>query len=496
MGENLSKEIKKRLQDIVGEDFLVDDPESLREFASNLSGSAQGTPLCLVRPRGAVEVQSLVDLARETGLNLVPVSSGPPHVRGGTVPQGEGVIVDFSHMDNIVRVDRRNKVAIVEPGVRFQRLKEEVEAKGMRVLMPLLPRATKSVLGSCLEREPMLIPKYHWDMTDPMLCAELIFGTGDLFRTGSAAGPGSLAEQWSKGLAQKNPMGPAQTDFGRLVQGSQGTLAMVTWASIKLEVLPEVQKFYFIPDANLGRLVEFSYRALRRKLGDEFLILNGFELATILANNHERIKELASHQAPFTLIFSISGYQYYPEKKVAYQEKDIADIAQDCGLVIKREIPGASGKLMGEILRNPSPEPYYRQRFRGGFRELFFLTTMDRAPFFSSLVGETISRLGYPQEEVGIYLQPIQQGRACHLEFHLYYDPADSSSGQKMEEILSEAGAAVAEAGAFFSRPYGSWAELAYARCPDTVMALKRIKKIMDPAGVLNRGKLCFTEGV
>ncbi len=496
MGEKLSKEIKTRLENIVGADSLKDDPESLQEFASNLSGSMRGTPLCLVRPRQAAQVQSLMDLARETGLNLVPASSGPPHIRGGTVPQGEGVIVDLSHMDRIVRVDRRNKVAIVEPGVRFQRLKEEAESKGMRMLMPLLPRATKSVLGSCLEREPMLIPKYHWDMTDPLLCTELIFGTGDLFRTGSAAGPGSLAEQWSKGLAQKNPMGPAQTDFGRLVQGSQGTLAMVTWASIKLEVLPQIQRFYFIPDRNLGRLVDFSYRALRRKLGDEFLILNGFELATILAEDHQRIKELASREAPFTLIFSVTGYQYYPDKKVAYQEEDMAGIAQACGLEIKRDIPGANGKLIGEILSNPSPEPYYRQRFKGGFRELFFLTTMNRAPSFCSLVSEVISRRGYPREELGIYLQPIQQGRACHLEFHLYYDPSDKSSALSVEEIIGEAAAAVAEAGAFFSRPYGSWAELAYARCPDTVIALKRMKKILDPAGVLNRGKLCFTEEV
>ncbi len=67
-----------------------------------------------------------------------------------------------------------------------------------------------------------MIPKYHWDTTDPMLCTEIVFGTGDIFRTGSAAGPGSLKEQWAHGGAQKNPMGPAQTDFARIVQGSQG----------------------------------------------------------------------------------------------------------------------------------------------------------------------------------------------------------------------------------------------------------------------------------
>ena len=99
-------------------------------------------------------------------------------------------------MDKIVRSDRRNKVALIEPGITFQELIDEADKMGLKVLMPLLPRAGKSVIGSYLEREPIQIPKYHWDMTDPLLCTELVFGTGDLFRTGSAAGPGSLEQQW------------------------------------------------------------------------------------------------------------------------------------------------------------------------------------------------------------------------------------------------------------------------------------------------------------
>jgi hypothetical protein len=41
------------------------------------------------------------------------------------------------------------------------------------------------------------MPKYHWDIGDPLACVEVIFGTGDMFRTGAAAGPGSLEEQWA-----------------------------------------------------------------------------------------------------------------------------------------------------------------------------------------------------------------------------------------------------------------------------------------------------------
>ena len=49
--------------------------------------------------------------------------------------------------------------------------------------------------------------------------------------------------------------------------------------------------------------------------------------------------------------------------------------------------------------------------------------------------------------------------------------------------------------GAFFSRPYGLWSDVAYAKCPDTVRALGKVKAILDPQGIMNPGKLCFKKG-
>jgi FAD/FMN-containing dehydrogenase len=48
------------------------------------------------------------------------------------------------------------------------------------------------------------------------------------------------------------------------------------------------------------------------------------------------------------------------------------------------------------------------------------------------------------------------------------------------------------DAGAFFSRPYGAWADLAYGRDAATTAALRKLKAIFDPANVMNPGKLCF----
>jgi FAD/FMN-containing dehydrogenase len=486
---------KDKLSALLGAEAVADDAALLASY-TEAGAVAGGAPSLLVRPSSSEEVRTLVKLAREEGLNLVFTSSAPPRLRGDSIPAGEGVIVDLSGMHEIVRMDRRNKVALIEPGVTFEALIPEARKVGLKVLTPLLPKRGKSVLASALEREPILIPKYHWDMTDPMLCTELVFGTGDLFRTGSAAGTGSIEQQWAAGGAQKNPMGPAQTDFVRIVQGSQGTMAAVTWCSLKLEVAPTIHRIYFVPDKKLSRLSDLTYRAMRPKLADEWLILNARALATIISSDPARIDALAAAQAPWTVVYGVSGYEYLPEERVAYQEHDLAAHAQAAGVVAAREVPGCSAHRMEAILASPSPEPYYKHRPRGASADIFFLTTLDRVPDFVSTMEAEAEKLSYPASEIGVYIQPIQQGRNVHLEFTLYFDPADEADAARARALFDYASRALSEAGAFFSRPYGPWAELAYARCPDTVTALRKVKDMLDPDNVLNRGKLCFSREV
>jgi FAD/FMN-containing dehydrogenase len=82
------------------------------------------------------------------------------------------------------------------------------------------------------------------------------------------------------------------------------------------------------------------------------------------------------------------------------------------------------------------------------------------------------------------------------LEFTLPYDPADEKDVARVRNLFTSAGSALSRAGAFYSRPYGIWSDLAYSRCPDTVSVLKKVKTMFDPDNVLNRGKLCFNEEV
>lgn len=487
-------EIKSELEKVLGPERVFEEEEVIRHYGPISSEAKKGDGIFLIKPRNTMEVKKCVAFALDNWMNVTPISSGPPHIRGDSAPERPGIMIDLSEMKKIIRKDRRNKVAIIEPGVTYGELISEVDPIGLRVLMPFMPRPEKSVIAGCLEREPITIPKYHWDMTDPLLCTEIVFGTGDVFRTGSAAGPGTLEQQWEKGGAQKNPMGPAQTDIVRLAQGAQGTMGIVTWASIKLEVKPAVRKFYFACDEKLEKLVEFAYALHRIKLADEVLILNGAAVAAACEENPQKIDELRKKQKPFIMIYAVAGYEYFPEERVEYQEKDIADIAQKRGILISGQIPGLNGRRAEKMLSSPCEGIYWKNRLKGACKEIFFLTTLNRAKAHQELAFRIIENHGFSRDTVGIYIQPMQHGRICHMEFDIYYDSSDEKESARIDAVYTEMSFALAEAGAFFSRPYGIWADMVYEKCPDTVDALKKMKRIFDPNGIMNGGKLCFQE--
>ena len=195
---------------LVGRDNVAADPASLEEYAQDESFVPRLTPWAVVRPGSAEEVQQVVAWANETATPLVPVSSGAPHFHGDTVPSVPGaVMLDLRRMDKILRVDRRNRMVVIEPGVTYPQLQAALAEEGMRVTPPLCPRANKSVVASLLERQPTLIPRYNFHLPEPLRSCGVVWGNGDVMFTGEAGtGPLSLEAQWQGGLVQADPKGP------------------------------------------------------------------------------------------------------------------------------------------------------------------------------------------------------------------------------------------------------------------------------------------------
>lgn len=479
---------------IVGPEHVSYKPDVLDACSRDESFAAPVKPKALVRPENADEVQAIVKWANETTTPLVPVSSGAPHFRGDTVPGVPGaLIVDLSRMKRIMEVDRRNKIAIIEPGVTWTELQPYLAKDGLTLPMPLLPRSSKSVIASLLEREPMVIPKYHWTMLEPLRCCEIVWGNGDRMWTGEAGDQtGSLEERRNQFLYQVNPMGPYQTDFYRFVSAAQGSMGIVVCASLKCEVLPQVHKLLFVPSENPAALIDFAYKILRRRYGYELLILNGANLASIMEHKTGRIKSLSESLPRWVLILGLAGLKRLPEERIKLQENEINDIARDMGLRLDTAIPGDKDRRLGEILDRPSDAPYWKLRYKGNCQDIFFITTLDRAPEFVGAMYSLCGEAGYPVSDMGIYIQPVMQGVACHCEFSLPFAPDNRQELDRVKKLVIEGSKALMAQGAFFSRPYGSWADMVYGTDEQTTAVLKKIKGIFDPNNIMNPGKLCF----
>jgi FAD/FMN-containing dehydrogenase len=485
---------KESLEQILGSGQVSQEAAALNAYAQDISFVNSIKPRFVVRPKTSDAIQKLVKLANETQTPLVPVSSGPPHFRGDTVPGiGGAVIVDLGGMKKIVFVDRARRVAMVEPGVTFGELIPAVEKEGLRLNMPLLPRQSKSVIGSMLEREPVIMPKYQWDSSDPLACAGLYFGNGEEFRTGQAAGPGTLEEQWAVGGVQKAPYGPGTASFHRVIQGAQGTMGIVTWATMRCELLPCIEEPFVVGSSKLEALLDLAAWLIRLRMVNECFILNNTNLAAIIAKNGSKdCQNLRGALPAWTLFFAVAGYEYLPEERVSSYIKDITDLTQRSGVEAVKAVGEISANEILKTVRKPSEEPYWKLRAKGACQDIFFLTLNDKLEGQIKTMEDLVDKAGFSAAEMGVYLQPIVQGTGYHCEFTLFYDRNNSKELDRVKDLSAIATRNLLAKGAFFSRPYGENAAMIFNRDAANVAVLNKFKKIFDPNHIMNPGKVCF----
>jgi FAD/FMN-containing dehydrogenase len=302
----------------------------------------------------------------------------------------------------------------------------------------------------------------------------------------------NLEKQWEQEKRQGQPAGPAQTDFYRFLSAAQGSMGIATWASVRCEVLPQVHKLFFVPAKKLDNLIDFTYRLLRFRYADELFLVNNQNLAYILGRNSEQVKELKDKLPLWVVIVGIAGRTELPGERVEFQEKDISEISQQYGLELMPAVPGANGDQVLEAILTPSPEPYWKLNYQGGCQDIFFITTLEKTPEFVKTMYSLAEAAGYPASDLGIYIQPRHQGVNCHCEFSFPYNPDKRKEVARLQILYTQASEMLINHGAFFTRPYGIWANLAFSRDIQSTKILKKIKDILDPNGIMNPGKLCF----
>jgi FAD/FMN-containing dehydrogenase len=485
---------RERLAQIVGQENVVDDRGTLEAYSKDQSFVPPLLPWCVVRPNDTGQVAALVEWANETRTPLVPISSGPPHFHGDTVPSApETTIVDLSRMKAIKRIDRRNRIALIEPGVTYSELEPALAEEGLRITRPLMPRTNKSVVASLLERQPTLIPRLNYSLPEPLRNCGVVWGTGEIAYTGEAGlGPLSLDDQWAKGVAQVDPKGPNATDLMRLVTGAQGTMGIVTWASVRCELLPAVQKHVFVPAQRLEDLIDFCHELERTRLGNEVLIVNAAQLARMVVSQFGEVRAVADELPAWIVIVRLAGAALYPREKLDVQEHRLTSMLQSFALTPLYGLPHITSADIVKVLDGYSGEPHWKVRQEGGSQDIFFLTTLGKAPEFVATACSIAEELKYPASEIGVYIQPQHQGVSQHVELNLPYEPEDARALAKAREIHRQMAETLVARGAYFSRPYGSWSDLVYSRDATAKSVLRTVKHIVDPNNVLNPGKLCF----
>ena len=448
------------------------------------------SPGDVIFPENVTALQKLVLTANETKKKLVPVSSTGPHQKSGIACMEEHTMIDFSRWKEIPWVNRRNRVVMIEPGVTYGELLAALEPEGMTIPMPLAPRNGKSVIASLMDREPHIWPNKQWDYVDPVASTELIFGTGDLFRTGSAGGPGTLEQHREKGGAQKNPEGPSQTNFQRVVQGSQGSMGLVSWITVRTELKPSTETPFLVGSKDLEKLTAFVYGVQQPGLGEEVFILDKVAAAMLMTHDDPSAFDTTIESLPeYICLQNIAGFEQLPKERVAYQLVDIKVITRDNGLELSTHCGSVSAQALLNKARTPAGEKDWRQGKSGHYLSLFFMTTLDKVVGLISSFEQIAGKHHVKPEHIGTYIQPVLQNHACQVELMVPFDSTDDGMVTKMEQLESEGVDGLIRSGAFFSRPYGSAETAAFKKNKVSYAFLKKTKNLFDPNRILNPGK-------
>ncbi|HEX4479253.1 MAG TPA: FAD-linked oxidase C-terminal domain-containing protein [Rudaea sp.] len=205
-----------------GDAMTTDAAECLSYSYDNSRRQAQ--PDAVVFPTTHEQVVALVRACREARIAVVARGRGT-NTTGATVPVQAGVVVSFERMNRIVRIDTDNRMAIVEPGVLNGDLQTALAAHGF--FWPPDPTSSPfcSIGGNlaCNAAGPRAV-KYG-SCRENTLGLRAVAGTGEDFRCGTYTTKGATGY-----------------DLTRLLIGAEGTLALITEATLKLTAKPPAKR--------------------------------------------------------------------------------------------------------------------------------------------------------------------------------------------------------------------------------------------------------------
>ncbi|MCI0343357.1 MAG: FAD-binding protein [Planctomycetales bacterium] len=457
----LAPRVLDLLRDAVGESHVLTDPASLERCARDETEDLRALPEAVVRPRSAAEVSAVLRLANEHRFPVVPRGGGTG-LSGAAVPHLGGVVLALERMDRILEVDEESLFAVVEPGVVTQTLQEEVEKRGLYYPPDPASRGSCHIGGNLAHNAggPHAV-KYG-------VTRDWVTGLEAVLPTGEIVAPG--------GKLLKNVTG---YDLVRLLVGSEGTLGVITRATLRLIPLPRFRRLLLAPFADVAAAaatVAAVFRAGVVPSAVEFM-----ERAALRAAEGHLGRSFPGSDAAAVLLLEVDGYA---EAEVERQAGVVGETALAGGAtdVLLAETPEkqrdcwAIRRCISEAVKKSSV-----------YREVDISVPRARLPEALSAIARVTERHGIPA---------ITYGHAGDGNLHvnlLRRDLGEATWGARLPLAIRDLLRDVVALGGTLTGEHGvglvqvPW--VASVLPAAEIEAYRRVKRALDPNGILNPGK-------
>jgi alkyldihydroxyacetonephosphate synthase len=245
--------LEAALVSALGREQVTAEPERRDDYVADtywpaLHARAAGSPIArpdvVVLPRTDEDVVAVMRVAAEHGAPVVPWGGGSG-TQGGAIPIHGGIVVDMRGLDRVVEVDERSLSVTAEAGVNGRRLEAELNDRGL--MLPHYPASVEwaTVGGYLAARGSGVLSTRYGKIEDLVLSLRVATPAGGLIDTVPVP---------------RHAVGPELT---QLFIGSEGTLGIVTRATLAIVPLPETRRFAAVSFPSVHAGID----AIRRTLG-------------------------------------------------------------------------------------------------------------------------------------------------------------------------------------------------------------------------------------
>lgn len=457
----LDSEVRQSLLQWLGQERFRDDQETLVTHSYDATPMLQSLPDAVVYPETTAEVQSILRLANEHRIPIVPRGAAS-NLCGGTVPVQGGIVVAMSRMNKLLDLDTDNLTATVQPGLNTKKFHQEVERRGLFYPPDPSSMVISTLGGNIMEGAGGLRGLKYGTTKDYVIGLEAVLPSGEMIRTG--------------GKLYKDVAG---YDLTKLLVGSEGTLALITEATLKLMPAPGVRQTMLVAFADIYG----AARSVSRIVGARIIpaTLEIMDQATIrVVEDYNHIGLPTDVQA--ILLIEQDG------QELEHVKKDMNDIKNICAAEGATDIRMAQDEVEAEQLMMA------RRSALSTLARISPTTILEDATVPRSAIADMILAINRIAEKYRVNICTFGHAGDGNLHPTCTTDARNEEEIHRVEEAFAEifeeaislGGTITGEHGVgTVKAPYLEW-KVGSAG----IDVMKGIKQVFDPGGIMNPGKI------